>query len=392
MDAGETAFNPLRIRGSAESAEDVGTPIPGCQMRKLRQVPPPPSSEGQWTQRLDLPPEPLPSTPQLPLGGSHLGNREGTKRAKGRSAGRDPGEPALGPRPFPPPAGPFPRLGISSSASPPQLWPGSDAPRPPQSPLQPAAPRRSHSRTPSGAKSERGGPARPPETIQRPGASCAPRPRSPRGAAAPRASRPHGPSPPARDPGPGGAAPPLSGQAPGAAAALNFGAQLAGDRRAQSVRTQMSLRNRWPGPRPSPPRPPAAHPRPRLLAAPLPTRAPGAPRAAPRSPRPPPPERGPRYLRLSRRRRRTSWPRGPAGSAAAGGSAPSPAAGAPPLRPGRGQRRPARRPRWVPAARPARPRCSRLQGWTQRQQVRSAPRDSLSPTVWAANTISPFNR
>ncbi|XP_040493026.1 WAS/WASL-interacting protein family member 2-like [Ursus maritimus] len=59
-------------------------------MRKLRQAPPPPSSEGQWTQRLDLPPEPLPSTPQLPLGGSHLGNREGAKRAKGRSAGRDP--------------------------------------------------------------------------------------------------------------------------------------------------------------------------------------------------------------------------------------------------------------------------------------------------------------
>lgn len=203
MDAGETAFNPLRARGSAESAQEVGTSIPGCQMRKLRQASPPPSSEGQWTQR--PPARAAPKHITTPT----LASREGAKRA-GRTGRRRVGIPEKGKgRSDPGPSlhlqGPPPASALPKPRHPPPPSTRADASRPRQSPLQRAAPRRCPSRTPSGARSERGGAARPPETIPRPAAE---RRASPPGLPPPR------PSPPARDPGPGRGCSPLAGQAP----------------------------------------------------------------------------------------------------------------------------------------------------------------------------------
>lgn len=114
-----------------------------------------------------------------------------------------------------------------------------------------------------------------------------------------RASRPRGPSLPPRDPGPGGAArrapgrgaPSLRGPGSWPSRRAQLGAQLGWRRRpgyqgAQSVRTQGSLRDRWPGRAAAEPSPPLRSPCPFpfLLGALLPTCARGAPRSVSRSP------------------------------------------------------------------------------------------------------------
>lgn len=114
-----------------------------------------------------------------------------------------------------------------------------------------------------------------------------------------RASRPRGPSLPPRDPGPGGAArrapgqgaPSLRGPGSWPSRRAQLGAQLGwrrrpGDQGAQSVRTQGSLRDRWPGRAAAEPSPPLRSPCPFpfLLGALLPTCARGAPRSVSRSP------------------------------------------------------------------------------------------------------------
>lgn len=200
---GEMAFNPLGARGSAESVKEVGTSVPRCQVRKLRQGGSA-SSGGDWIS----PPEPLPSTEQIPLSVSRLEKREGAKQAGKtvRRRVRIPGEEALGP--FSPPAGPSPHLGASeaSASSPHPALPGprADASRPGRSPLQPAAP------APLPAAPPPGPGASPARRRGLPRGCRAPRPRSPRSGARSRASRPLGPS--RRAQGPGGAAPRAPGR------------------------------------------------------------------------------------------------------------------------------------------------------------------------------------
>lgn len=289
--AGETAFNPLGARGSAESGKEVGTSTPGGQMRKLRHGDAP-SCERERTLRLDLPSTwcaHSASTLRICRRGRERRTPEGgvvrgSGSRRGSAGARLSDFPARS-RAAPPTGGPSP-----SSARP--------KPQHPQRPRgTPPAPGclLSGGRSPAaplGARGEQGRAARPPATIPRPQTR---RRDSPKVAARRRRSRHSDPAlapavaPSHRGPGPGGAAPRAPGRAhsprgPG----LNFGAQSRGG-------TRRSLRNRWPEPA-------------------RPSAAPSPP--VPRRPRPPRPARSPPYLWLPRRR--AAHQRAPRAAVAAG--------------------------------------------------------------------------